>query len=470
MRKRHKNYQLHLPPMSPSPTSPPDVRMPLSAPRRYSNSIVTFALDTAPLTVRPKSFRGFSTRKSHSQSFGYRSTRISGLTGQSRQARTSCLQEALRSHRCVLNPGGTLKIRPLQAFNLSEKTKSLYVSVRYRLEIRRTGKARPGVFPKWEPTDVNLLSVEVDPEETTQTIMVSVWSEYELQDVEAGRIEIPLGAIVDCCGDHGDYRRWFPLLKPSDLQTADGDSGKGLYPWTSEKDTFQEFEQEPCLLLSLRWDSHVSDSVPVPRTSTYLRAYFRELTVSFIDSYQPVELVSFTIRDIEARYVDSPTLTRASLVISWLQVDNQLPWAEAPIILGPTPVHIPQPLLQFSILRNKQKNQHRASENLYNLEWVVVLLQELDVRLEENFINALWQSLSRVLLDYIVTGLIDAEARISFIDHDYTEEVFAGVNSPNRIGLKNSFARPDSEGEDDADYVNKMLYIKHLELCPIKVS
>lgn len=40
-------------------------------------------------------------------------------------------QEVQRSHRCVLNPGGVLRIRPLQALHLKETTKPIYVTVRY---------------------------------------------------------------------------------------------------------------------------------------------------------------------------------------------------------------------------------------------------------------------------------------------------------------------------------------------------
>lgn len=53
------------------------------------------------------------------------------------------------------------------------------------------------------------------------------------------------------------------------------------------------------------------------------------------------------------------------------QIDNQLPKAEARVILGPTPVQTPQPLLQFALERNKHK--HHA--DLYSLQYVFVLLQ-----------------------------------------------------------------------------------------------
>lgn len=53
------------------------------------------------------------------------------------------------------------------------------------------------------------------------------------------------------------------------------------------------------------------------------------------------------------------------------QIDNQLPKAESRVILGPTPVQTPQPLLQFALERNKHK--HHA--DLYSLQYVFVLLQ-----------------------------------------------------------------------------------------------
>lgn len=43
--------------------------------------------------------------------------------------------------------------------------------------------------------------------------------------------------MVDCCGEVGEYTKWFPLLAAdAQLTNLDGEGGKGLYPRKSEKD------------------------------------------------------------------------------------------------------------------------------------------------------------------------------------------------------------------------------------------
>lgn len=46
--------------------------------------------------------------------------------------------------------------------------------------------------------------------------------------------------------------------------------------------------------------------------------------LSLLCRYHPMELLSLTVRGIEARFVDRETLTIANLVIGWLQVGVDL--------------------------------------------------------------------------------------------------------------------------------------------------
>jgi hypothetical protein len=401
----------------------------------------------------------------------------------------------------------------LQALNLGEKTKSIYVTVRYGLHLQRTGKAKPGVYPRWEAANGrNELALQVEHLNTTGSIHITVWSEHELQDAELGHIEVPLGSLIDCCDDHGDYMRWFPLLHSADAQSVEGDTARALYPWTSEKVSSDDFANEACLKLGFRWVP-LDKNQGTLRTSSYLRAYLTEMSVSIVDSYQRTELLSLTIRSVEARYVDNPALTRASLVVSCVQLDNQLPKAEAPIVFGPTPMQMPQPLLQCSLFRQKDRNEQTRPDHLYRLKYVFVLLQEVDVKIEEDFLHALWQSFSRVLVDHLITTstLYDQKqeqqqelqqlhrrhqqqarqvskgvytphpVRPTSTLRNSIEDRFAGVHSPSRkhaifasgaAGHGGGEAEDnDSDAEEDAySYMTQMVYIEQLELCPVKVN
>eukprot|EP00624_Nannochloropsis_granulata_P006270 evm.model.NODE_4642_length_71726_cov_21.816496.4 len=386
-------------------------------------------------------------------------------------ARRSFEQEVARSHRCVNNPGGTLRIRPLQALNLGEKTKSTYVTVRYGLHLQRTGKAKPGAHPRWEAANRrNELALQVEHLNTTGSIHITVWSERDLQDAELGHIEVPLGSLIDCCDDHGDYMRWFPLLHFTDAQPVEGDTGRASCPWTSEKSSSDDFTHKPCLKLGFRWVP-LDKSQHVLKTSTYLRAYMAEMSVSVVDSYQHTELLSMTMRSVEARYVDNPSLTRASLVVSCVQLDNQLPKAEAPIVFGPTPMQMSQPLLQCSLFRQKDRTELTRPDHLYRLKYVFVLLQEVDVKIEEDFLHALWQSFSRVLVDHLVTTSTLYDQNQQHQQQQQQQQRKYATFAP-YAGLGADDAEDnDSDTDEDAySYMTQMVYIEQLELCPVKVN
>lgn len=464
-------------------------------------------------------------------------------------ARRSFVQEVARSHRCVNNPGGTLQIRALQVNNLGERAKPVYVTVRYGLHIQRTGKAKPGVYPRWEAGGGrNELALQVEHLNTSGTVHITVWSEHELQDAELGRIDVPLSAILDCCGEPGggDYVRWFPLLRPADTQAVEGDSARALYPWTTEKLSSEDFANEACIKLALRWTPLAGGSAraggaggsggALLRSDFYLRAHLTEFSVAAIDSYQRQELFSLTIRSVEARYVDNPALTRASLVVACVQLDNQLPRSEAPIVLGPTPMQMQQPVLHCSLFREKDLADTASGvappprpDNLISLKYVFVLLQEVDLRIEEEFIGALWRCLSRVLLDHLATTSHLAADQSPTGAHQGNdggagpaggapssprsprgqqeaaaarhalEDRFVGVQSPSRAARAAALAPgtqqadggdriafrggggggsggsgreddEDSDNEESYSYLTKMVYIEQLELCPIKVN
>ena len=110
------------------------------------------------------------------------------------------------------------------------------------------------------------LRPQVDALRANGALHVSVWSEQHglgLADVEVGRLEVPLGAAMDCChgtgggggsgGSSGSrpgggrrYVRWFPLLLPADAASVVGDQGESL-----KQDRGEEAD-----------DSHFGDFIP----------------------------------------------------------------------------------------------------------------------------------------------------------------------------------------------------------------
>jgi len=112
----------------------------------------------------------------------------------------------------------------------------------------------------------------VDALRANGALHVSIWTEQHglgLADVEIGRLEVPLGAAMDCChgngsgGGGGDrrgrrgggvtagarrYVRWFPLLLPADAASVVGDQGESLKPDRGEEADDSHFRDFiPCL-------------------------------------------------------------------------------------------------------------------------------------------------------------------------------------------------------------------------------
>lgn len=127
----------------------------------------------------------------------------------------------------------------------------------------------------------NCTCTQVDALRANGALHVSIWTEQHglgLADVEIGRLEVPLGAAMDCChgsggssgGGNGSgsgsgsgsggggnvggrrgvrrYVRWFPLLLPADAASVVGDQGESLKPDRGEEADDSHFRDFiPCL-------------------------------------------------------------------------------------------------------------------------------------------------------------------------------------------------------------------------------
>ncbi|KAF1812213.1 vacuolar protein sorting-associated protein 13 [Eremomyces bilateralis CBS 781.70] len=116
---------------------------------------------------------------------------------------------------------------------------------------------------------------------------------------------------------------------------------------------------------------------------------FAGLGVSLINS-QLKELVYVTLRDIEIKYSDSPLYQTVKSTIKWIQIDNQLYGGIFPIILYPSVVPKTgkemeaHPILHAAITKVKDD-----SYGVIYIKYFTVLLQQLTIEIDEDFIFAL---------------------------------------------------------------------------------
>ena len=111
--------------------------------------------------------------------------------------------------------------------------------------------------------------------------------------------------------------------------------------------------------------------------------------LSVVNSHMK-ELLYFTMREIEVKYQDSKLYQTVTSTIKWIQIDNMLYGGIFPIILYPTVVPKTSksmeshPILQASITRVKDD-----SYGVLYVKYASLLLQELTVEIDEDFIFAL---------------------------------------------------------------------------------
>ncbi|KAJ2900637.1 hypothetical protein MKZ38_002296 [Zalerion maritima] len=111
--------------------------------------------------------------------------------------------------------------------------------------------------------------------------------------------------------------------------------------------------------------------------------------VSLINS-QLRELAYVTFRGVELSYTETPLFQTVSLAVKWIQIDNQLYGGLFPMILYPSVVPKREsevdahPSVHFQVTRVKDD-----SYGVLYIKYATILLQEMTVELDEDFIYAL---------------------------------------------------------------------------------
>ena len=110
--------------------------------------------------------------------------------------------------------------------------------------------------------------------------------------------------------------------------------------------------------------------------------------ISLINS-QLKELAYLTFRDVQLRYSDSLMYQTVSLAVKWIQIDNQLYGGIFPMILYPSVV--PKRAQEIEAHPSLHAMVTRVKDASYGVEYIkyaTVLLQEMTVELDEDFIYA----------------------------------------------------------------------------------
>ena len=332
-------------------------------------------------------------------------------------------EESKRNFMNVNSVRGRIEITPIQALNLPQSERPVYVQLSYGDETFKTFSAPATAHPIWHvveqpamkvPTGGNTESARMSvnlsggaggansrsiPENLTASFAINTVSVngnigvFVVQEMfskrkKICRLSIPVFSLLDCICDISPYAydRWFPLRNSMECRPTDGDMGTSMSAMYSEKLYSNMFEYHPCIRLSIRWVPANPNAINRRVSTLYGRLQLPSLSVSIIDSSRAREIMQAVINDIEGRHAESTELSETSVIVNWLQVDNQLPDPVSPVMLSPASVPRPLPTIRLHVV----KNNALSHEHLDSFDRLDLDIQVLDLHLEQQTVVAVW--------------------------------------------------------------------------------
>jgi hypothetical protein len=321
-------------------------------------------------------------------------------------------------------------------------------------------------------------------------VMAETFPKYQ----EVARVEIPISSVLDCCcilPENGLYEAWFPLTRMIDQNLSASDISVQSFESKTEQFQFGDYDQS-LIRIRLKWDS--SGSREEEKTETvsskkdfpvfYNRLQVPSFSVSLVDSDHARAVMLATIIGTEMRRGVTKEHTDLSINVTTLHVDNQLPDSYCPVIVAPTTVKFPQPVIRVHV----RKNNVISKANLSCYKTIQMVVQELDVKLEQQTVLASWelvktlmnqkrQSDTAAVLD---TKLFDNLEMTNLIQENGLPSPFTKNNSmetPKKASnhLLKSFQSPQKADRqairnllEDTDVLK--LYIENFSISSIKIN
>lgn len=230
---------------------------------------------------------------------------------------------------------------------------------------------------------------EVDTLNIKGALNVRVMTEGVTKAVEVAKIEIPVFNLLDCCfalSEGQYYDRWFPLILSSESMPCEGDVDRYMNTILPEQSAYSSFDYQPCIRLRVRW-IHSENRRQIEESRLYARFQVPSVSFGLIDSTYAQQVMQVSVRGIELRHSVATDFTDTTLNITTMQVDNQLPDPVSTVILCPTRVKHPQPVVRMHVRKKNLLSQN----NLTSYETIQLVVQELDLHLEQQTVVASWE-------------------------------------------------------------------------------
>ena len=132
--------------------------------------------------------------------------------------------------------------------------------------------------------------------------------------------------------------------------------------------------------------SNVSIDVSNAPPQWLIYNYILGVLVSVIDSFRAIELFCLVLLSVDGKFFASTSKTVAALMVGSFQIDSGLIDSIDSVILCPTFPH-PTPAMSFKV----EKDNIRSEKNVDSYTFVRVQFKELDISIEEVWLNSTWR-------------------------------------------------------------------------------
>jgi hypothetical protein len=165
----------------------------------------------------------------------------------------------------------------------------------------------------------------------------------------------------------------------------------------------------------------------------YSRIQLPLISISLVDSLRSKEVIHISVWEIDVRHFEADKYTDSMVNVTWIQVDNQLTDASASVILSPIQAKVHQPIVRIKI----RKNSALSKQDITSYDAIEVIVQEVDLRLEQQIVLACW--------DLYQSLLSEVRATLASVGTVTSDDLKPSIDS---LGFSTSSTSHSSNGYD----------------------
>ena len=335
------------------------------------------------------------------------------------------------------------------------------------------------------------------------SLNIKIMAKTRTRKKEITKVELSIFNLLDCLiirnynKDEQSYIKWFPMFHKEDCVAAEYEEMSGFMRHKKSEQTYFHYfgKNQPCIKLKFRWISSeetINFSIPSSPTSSlprplplpkhnsntnsnlhsttileqydkiqfYSRIQLPSVSVGLIDSVKAREVLQISLRSLEVRHCVTNKYTDSSINLDSFQIDNQLPDPIAAVVLSQTPVRFLQPVVRLHIRRNNIL----STPDLNSYDTFELIIQELDLKLEQQIVLAFWDFLKDCLQERKINNSGSNNHNYRHSSNSSNNNINSNINNNNKdnenysllefLGFKSFIVPNDTNSNNNNHNIN----------------